>query len=54
MSQPVLERPRRLLGAEGVERDPRGLPRAVPESDDAIALVCQAAQEAGWKLRIEG
>lgn len=54
MSQPVLERLRLLLGAEGVERDPRGLPRAVPESDDALALVCQAAQEAGWKLRIEG
>lgn len=50
----VLERLRRLLGAEGVERDPRGLPRAVPESDDALALVCQAAWEERWKVRIEG
>ncbi len=53
MSQ-VMGRLRRLLGAEGVEQDPRGLPRAVPESDDALALVCQAAWEEGWKVRIEG
>ncbi len=53
MSQ-VLERLRRLLGAEGVEQDLHGVPRAVPESDDALALVCQAAGEEGWKVRIEG
>lgn len=50
----VLERLRRLLGAEGIEHDPHGLPRAVPESDDALALVCQAAWEERWKVRIEG
>ncbi len=54
MSQPVLERLRRLLGPEGIERDARGLPRAVPESDDALALVCQAAQDEGWRFRLEG
>jgi FAD/FMN-containing dehydrogenase len=50
----IFERLRRLLGAEGVERDPRGLPRAVPESDDALALVCQAAESEGWRFRLEG
>ena len=54
MSNTVAERLTRLLGPEGVERDPRGLPRAVPESDDALVLVCQAALDEGWKIRIEG
>lgn len=54
MNEPVLERLRQLLGPEGIERDPRGLPRAVPESDDALALVCQAAQDENWRLRVEG
>ena len=54
MSNTVAERLTRLLGPEGVERDPRGLPRAVPESDDALVLVCQAALDEGWKMRIEG
>jgi FAD/FMN-containing dehydrogenase len=54
MSDRAFERLRNLLGPEGVERDPRGLPRAVPESDDALALVCQTAQFEGWKVRVEG
>jgi FAD/FMN-containing dehydrogenase len=54
MSDAVFDRLRALLGPEGVERDPRGLPRAVPESDDALALVCQAAQQEGWRFRLEG
>jgi len=54
VSNTVAERLTRLLGPEGVERDPRGLPRAVPESDDALVLVCQAALDEGWKIRIEG
>ncbi|MEO8635293.1 MAG: FAD-binding oxidoreductase [Gemmatimonadales bacterium] len=54
MSHAVLERLTRLLGPEGAERDPRGLPRAVPESNDALVLVCQAALNEGWKIRIEG
>ena len=54
MSDAVFERLRMLLGPEGVERDPPGFPRAVPESDDAMALVCQAAQDAGWHCRVEG
>ena len=43
-----------LLGPEGVERDPHGLPRAVPESDDALALVCQTAQDEGWQVPARG
>lgn len=54
MSNRAFERLRNLLGPEGVERDPHGLPRAVPESDDALALVCQTAQVEGWKARVEG
>lgn len=54
MNNAVFERLKNLLGPEGVERDPRGVPRAVPESDDALALVCQAAQDERWKFRLEG
>lgn len=54
MSEAVFGRLTALLGPEGVERDPRGLPRAVPESDDALVLVCQAAQQEGWRFRLEG
>jgi len=54
MTDAVFQRLARLLGPEGVERDPRGLPRAVPESDDALALICQAAQDEGWHFRLEG
>lgn len=54
MSDLVYQRLARLLGPGGVERDSHGLPRAVPESDDALALVCQAAQDEGWRVRLEG
>lgn len=54
MNEASFERLQSLLGPEGVERDPRGLPRAVPESDDALTLVCQAAQDEGWRFRLEG
>jgi FAD/FMN-containing dehydrogenase len=50
----VLARLRALLGTSGVERDPAGLPRAIPESADALSLVCRLAHEEGWKIRIEG
>ena len=55
MSNKVVHaRLRALLGTSGVERDPAGLPRAIPESADALALVCRLAHEEGWKIRIEG
>jgi FAD/FMN-containing dehydrogenase len=37
-----------------VERDPQGVPRATPESSDALSLVCRLAHEEGWKIRVEG
>jgi FAD/FMN-containing dehydrogenase len=43
-----------LLGSSGVERDPAGLPRAIPDTADALSLVCRLAHEEGWKIRIEG
>jgi len=50
----VFIRLRALLGTAGVERDADGLPRAIPESADALALVCRLAHEERWKVRIEG
>ncbi|HTS87976.1 MAG TPA: FAD-binding oxidoreductase [Gemmatimonadales bacterium] len=54
MSDATYVRLMNLLGPEGIERDGHGLPRAVPESDDALALVCQIAQQEGWRFRLEG
>jgi FAD/FMN-containing dehydrogenase len=54
MSQALYTRLQALLGPGGVERDAKGLPRALPESDDALAMVCALASEEGWKLRLEG
>jgi FAD/FMN-containing dehydrogenase len=54
MSDALYTRLQALLGPGGVERDAKGLPRAVPESDDALAMVCALASEEGWKLRLEG
>jgi FAD/FMN-containing dehydrogenase len=54
VSDVVHGRLRALLGTGGVERDPDGLPRAIPDSADALALVCRLAHEEGWKIRVEG
>jgi FAD/FMN-containing dehydrogenase len=54
MSDPIYTRLRALLGSGGVERDTDGLPRATPDSPDALSLVCRLAHEEGWKIRIEG
>jgi FAD/FMN-containing dehydrogenase len=54
MSETVAARLRALLGTTGVERDPDGLPRATPDSADALSLVCRLAHDEGWKVRIEG
>jgi glycolate oxidase FAD binding subunit len=54
MSDPIFARLRALLGTSGVERDGDGIPRAIPESADALSLVCRLAHEEGWKIRIEG
>ncbi len=50
----VLVRLKALLGAAGVERDPDGLPRATPDTADAVAQVCRLAHEEQWKIRVEG
>jgi FAD/FMN-containing dehydrogenase len=54
MSETVVARLRALLGSGGVERDPDGLPRATPDSSEALSLVCRLAHDEGWKVRIEG
>jgi FAD/FMN-containing dehydrogenase len=54
MSETVAARLRALLGTTGVERDPDGLPRATPDSAEALSLVCRLAHDEGWKVRIEG
>ncbi|MFL5491603.1 MAG: FAD-binding protein, partial [Gemmatimonadales bacterium] len=54
MSDVIFGRLRALLGTTGVERDPQGMPRATPDSSDALSLVCRLAHEEGWKIRVEG
>jgi glycolate oxidase FAD binding subunit len=50
----IFTRLRALLGTTGVERDTQGVPRATPETSDALSLVCRLAHEEGWKIRVEG
>jgi glycolate oxidase FAD binding subunit len=54
VSDVIFGRLRALLGTTGVERDPHGVPRATPDSSDALSLVCRLAHEEGWKIRVEG
>jgi glycolate oxidase FAD binding subunit len=54
VSDPIFTRLRALLGTTGVERDQHGVPRASPDSSDALSLVCRLAHEEGWKIRVEG
>ena len=54
MTDVIFARLRALLGTSGVERDADGLPRATPDTSDALSLVCRLAHEEGWKIRVEG
>jgi glycolate dehydrogenase FAD-binding subunit len=54
MSDAIFTRLRALLGTTGVERDNNGVPRATPDTPDALTLVCRLAHEEGWKIRVEG
>ena len=54
VSDTIFTRLRALLGTTGVERDPHGIPRATPDTPDALSLVCRLAHEEGWKIRVEG
>jgi FAD/FMN-containing dehydrogenase len=49
--RPHLER---LLGPEGVGRDPGGLPRALPDSVEGVSDVLRLAAGEGWRVRLEG
>jgi glycolate dehydrogenase FAD-binding subunit len=54
MNEAIFTRLRALLGTTGVERDGDGVPRATPDTPDALTLVCRLAHEEGWKIRVEG
>src|ERR687890_2808975 len=54
VSDVIFPRFRALLGTTGVERDAQGVPRATPDSPDALSLVCRLAHDEGWKIRVEG
>jgi glycolate oxidase FAD binding subunit len=54
MKEAAFDRLQALLGPGAVERDSRGLPRAMPESDERLAMLCRAALEESWKIRVEG
>jgi FAD/FMN-containing dehydrogenase len=54
VNDPIFTRLRALLGTTGVERDSQGVPRATPDTGDALSLVCRLAHEEGWKIRVEG
>ena len=43
-----------LLGSSGIEREPDGLPRAIPDSTESLAQVCHLAHTEGWRVRVEG
>lgn len=54
MSGTLFTRLGELAGAGAVERDPRGLPRVAPDSEESLALICREAQAEGWRIRVEG
>jgi glycolate oxidase FAD binding subunit len=54
MTDCVARRLESLLDPEGIERDPAGLPRAVPASAEVLAAVCATARGEGWRVRVEG
>lgn len=44
-----------MLGSDAVvDTDTSGMPRVAPRTEDAVALVMQAAANEGWRVRIEG
>ena len=44
-----------MLGSDAVvDTDASGMPRVAPRTEEAIALVLQAAAAEGWRVRIEG
>ena len=51
MSEALFDRLGQLAGNGAVERDPHGLPRVAPDSEEALARVCSAAHAEGWRIR---
>lgn len=54
MSDRIARELRALIGDAAVERTADGLPRALPESTEAVAAVCRAAHASGWRVRVQG
>lgn len=54
MNDSVYTRLRQLLGSTSVERDTTGVPRAAPDSAEAMAESCALAHAEGWRVRVEG
>jgi len=54
MTDGIFERLHALLGPSAVSRDPDGVPRAVPDSTEAVAATLRLADEGGWRVRLEG
>src|SRR6476659_10243927 len=44
----------RLLGPEGVGRDPGGTPRAFPDTAESLGEVLTLVEQSGWRARLEG
>ena len=54
MRTEILARLRALLGNEGASASADGVPRALPDSIESLAQVCNVAHAEGWKVRVEG
>lgn len=54
MSDRIGRELRELLGEAALERATDGLPRALPDSTEALAAVCAHAHASGWRVRVEG
>jgi len=54
VSASVADRLRTLLGPDAVEWSPDHVPRALPDSTDAVARTCREAHAMGWQIRVEG
>lgn len=54
MSGTLFARLSEIAGPAAMEKDPRGLPRVAPDSEESLAQVCRAAHAEGWRIRVEG
>lgn len=54
MTDGMLQRLREVVGASGVERDPTGLPRVVPDTTETMSRLMALAHARSWRARVEG